>query len=144
MGAYEALVGWRYLLRRRPSFKVLLVGVGVLLVGGALVGAGWYLQLRSGGQMSVFGARAGTPRTLLAIGGGLAALGGCLLYFGVLNAVLTVFGAFSAFMVTIGVAEVILVLGVMNGFQGDLRAKIIDTHAHVMIEPAKSGARLAD
>ena len=45
-------------------------------------------------------------------------------------------------MVTIGVAEVILVLGVMNGFQGDLRKKIIDTYAHVVIEAADQNAWL--
>lgn len=144
MGAYEALVGWRYLLRRDASPRVLVVGVLFLLVGGAALGVGWYLETRAGGQLSVFGTRAGLPRTLLAVGGGVATVGACLTLFGGLNTWLTVFGAFSTFMVTIGVAEVILVLGVMNGFQGDLRAKIIETHAHVVVEPAKSGDRLTD
>ena len=142
MGAYEALVGWRYLLRRHRSPRVLLVGLALLVVGGAALAIGWYLEEKSGGQLSVFGTRAGVPRTLMGVGGGVAVVGGCLTLFGALNTWLTVFGAFSSFMVTIGVAEVILVLGVMNGFQGDLRSKIIDTQAHVVIEPAKTGAHL--
>ncbi len=142
MGAYEALVGWRYLLRRDPNPRVLLTGALLVAFGGAALGAGWYLETRSGGQLSVFGTRAGLPRTLLGAGGAITTLGGCLGLFGLLNTWLTVFGAFSSFMVTIGVAEVILVLAVMNGFQGDLRAKIIDTQAHVVIEPAKTGGYL--
>lgn len=139
VGAYEGLVGWRYILRRRRRPQVLLTGLAVLLIGGALLGAGVYLHTRTGAELSVFGTSASTPRTLMSVGGGVMAFGGCISLFGALNMFLTVFSAFSAFMVTIGVAEVILVLGVMNGFQGDLRAKIIDTHAHVVIEPADGG-----
>jgi lipoprotein-releasing system permease protein len=143
-GAYEGLVGWRYLLRRRRRPQVLLIGLGVLALGVGLTLLGVWLQQRQGGQVSVFDTRSGLPRSIMAAGGGLATFGGCLSLFGAFNTVLTVFSAFSAFMVTIGVAEVILVLGVMNGFQGDLRKKIIDTYAHVVIEPAKTGAYIED
>lgn len=144
VGAYEGLVGWRYILRRRRRPQVLVAGALVLLVGAALLGVGLYLHTRTGAELSVFGTEAGTSRTLMSVGGGVMAVGGCLSLFGALNMFLTVFSAFSAFMVTIGVAEVILVLGVMNGFQGDLRAKIIDTYAHVVIEPAETGRHIDD
>lgn len=144
VGAYEGLVGWRYILRRRRSPRVLVVGLLVLLLGAALLGGGLYLHFRTGAELSVFGNTPGTARTLMSAGGGVAAFGFCLSLFGALNTVLTVFSAFSAFMVTIGVAEVILVLGVMNGFQGDLRAKIIDTYAHVVVEPAEHNTHIED
>lgn len=144
MRAYESLVGWRYLLRRRRQLLVLGIGVALLLVGAGLVAWGVQIQQDAGGAISVFGNRAGAAQTLMGVGGGLATLGGCIGLFGLLNAFLTVFAAFSAFMVTIGVAEVILVLAVMNGFQGDLRGKIIDTYAHVVIEPGTQGGHLAD
>ncbi len=63
------------------------------------------------------------------------AIGICLSLFGVLYAFLTTFSAFSTFMVSMGVAEVILVLGVMNGFQGFLRQKLLDANAHITLEP---------
>lgn len=144
IGAYEGLVGWRYILRRRRRPRVLVVGVSFLTLGAALLLGGLYLHFQTGAELSVFGNTPGTARTLMSAGGGVAAFGFCLSLFGALNTVLTVFSAFSAFMVTIGVAEVILVLGVMNGFQGDLRAKIIDTYAHVVVEPAETGAYIED
>ncbi len=144
MSSYESLVGWRYLLRRRPNPRILLLGLGLVLVGALVVGAGAWWETRNGAPLSIFGARTGVARALLGGGAGLVTIGACMSLFGLLNLYLTVFGAFSAFMVTTGVSEVILVLGVMNGFQGDLRSKIIDTHAHVMVEPVKHGEHLAD
>lgn len=139
---YEGLVGWRYLLRRRRRPQVLLGGLLVLVVGGGLLGYGAWLQQSQTGSVSVFGNASQTAQILMATGGGISALGGCLTLFGLLNTFLTVFSAFSTFMITVGVAEVILVLGVMNGFQGDLRRKIIDTNAHVVIEPEVTGTYL--
>ncbi len=143
-GAYEGLVGWRYLLRRRRRPHVLVAGLVFLLLGVGLTATGVYFEQRGGGQVSVFGTQASAARNIMAAGGGVAVFGACLSLFGALNTFLTVFSAFSTFMVTIGVAEVILVLGVMNGFQGDLRKKIIDTYAHVVIEADKTGEYLSD
>lgn len=144
-GAYESLVGWRYLLRQRRRPGVLVVGLIILGLGIGLVSWGVHLQTGGGGSVSVFGNQGGaTAQLLMGVGAGICALGGCLTLFGALNLYLTVFAAFSTFMITIGVAEVILVLAVMNGFQGDLRTKIIDTHAHVVIEAAQRQANLPD
>jgi lipoprotein-releasing system permease protein len=71
------------------------------------------------------------------------ALGICLSLFGVLYGWMTTFSAFSTFMVSMGVAEVILVLGVMNGFQGFLRQKLLDANAHITLE-AKNDVWLSD
>ncbi|MBU0550276.1 ABC transporter permease [Myxococcota bacterium] len=142
--AYEGLLGWRYLLRQARSYHVLLVGLGLLILGATLAGGGVFWQHNQPEGFDLFGVMSPTTQALLALGGGLAVIGACVTFFGLLNVFLTVFASFSTFMITIGVAEVILVLGVMNGFQGDLRAKIIDTYAHVMIEPAQHGAHLSD
>lgn len=143
-GGYESLVGWRYLLRRQRRPQVLLIGLALLVVGAIVLALGAWLQGRTGAELSVFGNQPGLARGLLVGGGAATAIGFCVGLFGALNTFLTVFGAFSAFMVTIGVAVVILVLAVMNGFQGDLRGKIIDTYAHVVVEPAQSGAWIED
>jgi len=144
MGAYESLVGWRYLLRRQRRPRLLIIGLTLLAIGGGLAWLGLSRLQGQGQAVAVFGEDQGVWRAVLSGGGIVAAFGGCLSLFGLLNMFLTVFSAFSAFMVTIGVAEVILVLGVMNGFQGDLRRKIIDTQAHVVIEPAANGTYLED
>ncbi|MEE2787675.1 MAG: FtsX-like permease family protein [Myxococcota bacterium] len=143
-GAYESLVGWRYLLRGRVRPRLLLIGTAVLVVGGALLALGVALQESSGESLSVFGNAQTTPRIVMGIGLGLMVLGGSVSLFGALYMYMTIFSAFSTFMVAIGVAEVILVLGVMNGFQGDLRKKIIDTYAHVVIESAEQNTWLTE
>jgi lipoprotein-releasing system permease protein len=60
-----------------------------------------------------------------------------------LNWRFTTFSAFSTFMIATGVTEVLLVLGVMNGFQGYLRNKLVDAHAHISIEPLAGQEGLA-
>lgn len=140
--AYESLVGWRYLLRRDRRPKLLIIGLALVAIGIGLAWLGFSKLQGEGRAVAVFGDQQGLWRMVLSVGGGFMAAGASLALFGLLNTFLTVFSAFSAFMVTIGVAEVILVLGVMNGFQGDLRRKIIDTQAHVVIEPAVHGTYL--
>lgn len=141
---YEGLVGWRYLLSQRPKPFALLLGLGLTALGAGVL---WWLtaHLQSAGAgLSVFGSPDVQTQIILGVGASLALIGLCTTLFGLLNYFLTVFAAFSAFMIAIGVAVVILVLAVMNGFQGDLRAKIIDTHAHVLIEAAQPQDHLAD
>ena len=141
---YESLVGWRYLLRRRRRPRVFLIGLGIIALGVGLLMYGVHLQSAKGATISVFSTHANLAQALMQTGGGVAAFGGCLTLFGLFNTFMTVFSAFSTFMITIGVAEVLLVLGVMNGFQGDLRNKIINTYAHVVIEAESAGKHLED
>ncbi len=142
--AYEALLGWRYLLRLKRQPRVLWLGLGVLLFGALLLGAGAWWQHQETGMVSIFGLMPPLSQGLMGGGAALIVLGACVSLFGALNTYLTVFAAFSTFMVSIGVAEVILVLGVMNGFQQDLRSKIIGTQAHLLIEPAQQGGYLEE
>ncbi len=46
--------------------------------------------------------------------------------------------------VSIGTWALIVVLSVMHGFEGDLRDKILRTHAHVVIEPEQASGELGD
>lgn len=144
MAAFEALVGWRYQLRRRPNPRILIAGIIIAAIGGGLAWWGFSELNTQGRSIALFGDTMSMWRLIMSIGGGIAAFGVTVFLFGIFSLFLTVFSAFSAFMVAIGVAEVILVLGVMNGFQGDLRKKIIETEAHIMIEPAKTGDYLSD
>ena len=144
MPAFEALVGWRYQLRRRANPRTLVAGIIIALVGGALAWWGFSQLSTQGRSIALFGDTMTMWRLIMSVGGGIAGFGVTVILFGLFSLFLTVFSAFSAFMVAIGVAEVILVLGVMNGFQGDLRKKIIETEAHIMIEPAKTGDYLSD
>ncbi len=137
-GAYENLIGWRYLLRRKASPRLLFVGLSLVVTGGAVLGLGAWLQSQSGEAISVFGMGASASREIMGGGAIILVIGLCASLLGFLNTFMTIFSAFSTFMITIGVAEVILVLGVMNGFQGDLRQKIINTYAHVTIEKEAS------
>ncbi len=144
LAGYEGVVGWRYLLRVRRRPQVLLLGIGVLLAAATVGFIGYRMQQSTGAQLSVFATQGDAGRTVMGIGAGVGAVGGCLFLFGAMNTFMTAFSAFSAFMVSIGVAVVILVLGVMNGFQADLRGKIIDTNAHVVVEAARHGEYIAD
>ena len=141
-GPFESFVGWRYLLRVKRRPQVLIAGLILVAIGGGLVFLGASAFGGDGLASTLFMPRSQAPLVAVAGGIGLCAVGFCISLFGILNTFLTAFSAFSAFMVAIGVMEVILVLGVMNGFQADLRTKIVDTQAHVVVEAPKAGQYL--
>jgi lipoprotein-releasing system permease protein len=135
--SYERLVGWRYLFRRRKQPKILYIGLALLIIGMLLAIAGFQLEQTSGRTVSVFGAFT-MGRGLIAGGTGLFAIALATVLFGLLNRSMTLFTAFSTFMVAIGVSEVILVLAIMNGLHEDLGEKIVATKAHVVVKPSTS------
>jgi hypothetical protein len=104
-----------------------LVTAVVLALGG------YQFEQTSGRTVSVFGAFT-VGRALMAVGAGLFALALATVLFGLLNRSMTLFTAFSTFMVAIGVSEVILVLAIMNGLHEDLGEKIVATKAHIVIK----------
>ncbi len=118
------------------------MGLSACLLGGLLLFWGSLRQGDASLAAAFYTGRSLLTQGIVGAGIGFCALGAVIAFFGILNTFLTVFAAFSSFMITIGVAEVILVLGVMNGFQNDLRTKIIETHAHVVVEPAAQGQLL--
>ena len=150
--SFEVLLGRRYLMRAHRHPKVWYIGLAVLLFGTLLVLLSSSVQHTNTGlstwmvdQLSLGG---GDPylaqaqllqvmQVLQGIGLGFVVIGVSVSLFGFLLWWMTTFSAFSTFMIATGVAEVLLVLGVMNGFQGYLRSKLIDAHAHVSILPSE-------
>ncbi|MBM4291283.1 MAG: hypothetical protein FJ138_07480, partial [Deltaproteobacteria bacterium] len=158
---FEALLGWRYLLRAQRRPRAAIVGL-VLLAAGALTL--WGASALSGRAAALAGWWLGGEPLLSASDDfyalqhqlaqvaqgaqvfGLVAtvVGVCVGLFGSLYWFMTTFSAFSTFMIAMGVAEVILVLGVMNGFQGYLRGKLVEAHAHITLEPPAGELYLRD
>ena len=158
MPSFEAFLGRRYLTREFKRPKVLKIGIVMLIVGAlgmwgaselkentisiaqwwtgdkGLSDATYLLQYQLGqiAQIAQF------------VGLGLTVVSVSVTLFGFLNWWMTTFSAFSTFMIATGVAEVLLVLGVMNGFQGYLRSKLIDAHAHISVEPPADARWLSD
>ena len=140
---YERLVGWRYLFRRRRQPKTLYIGLALLVSAGLLALLGYHLEESSGRTVSVFGTFT-VGRTLMASGAGLFAVALATVLFGILNRSMTLFTAFSTFMVAIGVSEVILVLAIMNGLHEDLAEKIVATKAHIVIKRSEAPGVIED
>ena len=156
--SFEALLGRRYLMRtyRRP--RLWYIGFAVLGLGIVLTLSSSILNTSIGPSTWIakaLGLGAGDPylaqahmaqviQVLQGIGLGFVVIGVLLSLFGFLFWWMTTFSAFSTFMIATGVAEVLLVLGVMNGFQGYLRSKLIDAHAHVSVLPTAGEEWLND
>ena len=155
---FEALLGRRYLMRahRRPrlwyiGFAVLSLGVLLTFFSSSLnTSSGqstWFAKLLGIGGGDPYLAQAQMAQILQIVQGiglGFVIIGVLVSLFGFLFWWMTTFSAFSTFMIATGVAEVLLVLGVMNGFQGYLRSKLIDAHAHVSVLPASGQEWLND
>ncbi len=136
---FERLLGRRYLLRAQQRLGVLYWGLAFVVLAILLFFLRTYFENQQ--LQSLFGTGTDSQYLLRQIAqivqvsaASSMALGICLSLFGVLYGWMTTFSAFSTFMVSMGVAEVILVLGVMNGFQGFLRQKLLDANAHITLE----------
>ena len=155
--SFEALLGRRYLMRSHRQPRVWYIGMAVLLLGALMAfGSSWILNspgvtssigaLFGGSEDSLFAQAVGThiAQVTQGIGLGFVVIGVLVALFGFLLWWMTTFSAFSTFMIATGVAEVLLVLGVMNGFQGYLRSKLVDAHAHVSVLPPSGVEWLRD
>ena len=100
--------------------------------GTLFFGTGLPARDSDGRTVSVFGAFT-VGQGLMAGGALVFALGLAVCLFGLLNRSMTLFTAFSTFMVAIGVAEVVIVLAIMNGLHADLGEKIVSTKAHIIV-----------
>ncbi len=156
--SFEALLGRRYLMRAHRRPRLWYIGIAVLVLGILLTLSSSFLNASSGQSTWIserLGLGGGDPylaqahmaqitQVIQGIGLGFVVIGVLVALFGFLFWWMTTFSAFSTFMIATGVAEVLLVLGVMNGFQGYLRSKLIDAHAHVSVLPVQGQEWLHD
>ncbi len=147
--SFEALLGRRYLMRAHRRPRVWYIGLAVLALGSLMAISAGAIQSNpswAGALTKAFNLGGGDPlyaqahlaqlsQVIQGLGLGFVVIGVSVSLFGFLVWWMTTFSAFSTFMIATGVAEVLLVLGVMNGFQGYLRSKLIDAHAHVSVLP---------
>ena len=129
--SFEWFVAWRYLREQeRKGSRLLWMGVGLVLVAVALEAAA-----RIWGKPILDEIGLGRPRvwrqaSLVALVS--AIVGALALLLSALLRRFSVFTSVSIFGVFLGTAALSIVLSVMSGFEGDLRGKILGTHAHAV------------
>src|SRR5688572_30116614 len=131
--AYELFVAWRYLRDRaaRTGYTVLLVGLCMMAVAALFfVLAAVTDPLRPSELLD-----GKTNWKLLSAKAGLGFLvpGILVAVFGALRTMQSIFTTISTVGVWWGTMAMVIVLSVMNGFEVDLRQKILGSNAHVLI-----------
>ncbi|MFH0901245.1 MAG: FtsX-like permease family protein [Pseudomonadota bacterium] len=130
---FEWFVAWRYLRARGGRSGLITLGIGLVL---AICAASmFYLGIRTP-DLDPLAALAGAvswKRVYMLLGVCVLAVAVLLLVFGCLRAVQSVFTTISAFGVFLGTAALVIVLSVMNGFEEDLRRKILGSNAHLLV-----------
>jgi lipoprotein-releasing system permease protein len=130
---FELFVAWRYLRERGSRAGVWTMAIGGLFLIAAL--AFYLLQQRFAG-IHPFEL---TDRQVLlkqvyqwgALGALL--LGVKILVFGFFHRLQSIFTTISTFGVYLGTWALVVVLSVMNGFESDLRKKILGSNAHILV-----------
>ena len=117
----ERLVGMRYLHRGRRSRGARLA----LVVGVALMVVGFGLFSLAHGQSRALG----TAAVLGVLAGGLTAVVAFLLR------TFSVFTTVSTMGVVLGVASLVVVLGVTSGFEREFQDKVLALNAHLIVMP---------
>ena len=132
-GGFEWFVAWRYLRERgrRASPATLAVGLFLLAAAATLFyladrTAPLSLSARLSGE---FDWRTTFHMSALAT----LVLGQLATVFGYLHLVQTVFTTISTFGVFVGTWALVIALSVMNGFEVDLREKILGSNAHLLV-----------
>lgn len=133
---FELFVAWRYLRERGRRSGLVTVEAGALALLASLV------------LMVILGQYAGLHPYELTLQQGerlfamkIAALGALVVgvlvvVFGVFHALQSIFTTVSTYGVFLGTAALVIVLSVMNGFETDLRQKILGSNAHMLVSRA--------
>jgi lipoprotein-releasing system permease protein len=134
---FEWFVAWRYLSEKGKRSSYVTFGIGLLIVATAL--GTFYVashtrplrvaEILAGAQD--FRARAKLLATVA------LAIGVLVTVFGYLHIFQSVFTTISTFGVFLGTTALVIVLSVMNGFEVDLRKKILGSNAHVLVTKAE-------
>ncbi len=120
--SFSSFVGWRYLRHRRGRAALVAVFVSLAL---ALLGAALFVRATWPGQHLPWAFKIGAVTLLLA--SALATI------VAILVRAFSVFTAVSIVGVMLGVAALVVVLGVTSGFQQEFQDKVLGVNAHVIV-----------
>ena len=129
---FEWFVAWRYLRqggKRHSGYAT--IGAGLLVCAAAAVSF-WLASRVEVRHLVDLGAGARKQNYEL-LGIGLTAVGILAVTFGSFRHLQSVFTTISTFGVMLGTAALVIVLSVMNGFEMDLRQKILGSNAHLLV-----------
>lgn len=131
---FQTFVALRYLMAhpRRASRMLLMIAAASFLVGAALWTAGALFLDAPDPRSLVPGDGAARHNTILA-GKLTVGFGGFILYVFAVRYFFTFYSTVSILGVSVGCAALVIVLSVMNGFEADLRSKILGSNAHVQV-----------
>jgi lipoprotein-releasing system permease protein len=120
--SFETFVGWRYLFRRggRAAASALFGAMALFALG-----AGTFVWATAEGRQSPFDFKVAAVSLFL---GGF--------FFAVVTFLLRLFSVFTTVAitgVTLGVAALVVVLGVTSGFQREFQDKVLGVNAHVIV-----------
>jgi len=130
---FELFVAWRYLRERgsRAGLWTMLISVLFFVAAGVL----YYLEL-SLSKVHPFELtdRQFFWKQVYQWGKlGALAVGVLVLVFGIFHSLQSIFTTISTYGVFLGTAALVIVLSVMNGFEADLRQKILGSNAHILV-----------
>lgn len=131
---FQFFVALRYLMARPIHVSwvaLILVGVGLAVAGGAFAVRELLLTAPKPGSLIDHGSPM-WPVANGVMGGGLGFAALCMFVF-LVRLFFTFFSTVSIVGVWLGCWAIITVQSVMNGFEGDLREKILGSNAHIQI-----------
>jgi lipoprotein-releasing system permease protein len=134
---FELFVAWRYLRERGRRSGVVTIEAGVLCLLAALalmVIVGQYAHLHPY-ELSIEQGERLFAMKIAALASFV--VGVLVIVFGVFHALQSIFTTVSTYGVFLGTAALVIVLSVMNGFETDLRQKILGSNAHMLIARAE-------
>jgi len=127
---FELFVAWRYLRERGRRSGTVTIIVGLLL----LVAAAVLFKVSSGDAYRGYDLGELAWNRYYKFAGLGALIGGVLvMVFGIFHALQSIFTTISTYGVFLGTAALMIVLSVMNGFEVDLRKKILGSNAHMVV-----------
>jgi lipoprotein-releasing system permease protein len=130
---FELFVAWRYLRERGRRSGWWTLGIGALLLVASVV---LYKLAARYDHLHPYEIELSQLawKQNLQVGSLIALVGGVLVcVFGFFHSLQSIFTTISTFGVFLGTAALVIVLSVMNGFEVDLRHKILGSNAHMLV-----------
>ncbi|MBK9031953.1 MAG: ABC transporter permease [Myxococcales bacterium] len=131
---FQIFVALRYLMAHpiHVSWIAVIVAIVAFVTGGALTAVGHFV-LEAPNPRSLIETGSPYRQDVLSAGAIAFAVSGVCVYVFLIRIFFTFYSTVSIVGVSIGCAALVTVLSVMNGFEGDLRSKILGSNAHVQV-----------